>query len=249
MAEQERMRQEFIANASHELKTPTMAISAVVEALQAGAAEDNILRPQFLSSLEKLVVRLTSLLQDLLDITRLDSAGESVGHETINVPQLIRDAVEQVKAQAQRKKINISVQLPEDGAESEGLTGLSVLGNYLQLQRALINILTNAINYSPDQGSVTVIVEMAEHEQVQIKIQDTGPGIDPSDLPHIFERFYRADKARSRTSGGTGLGLAITREIIARHHGTIAVESTLGKGSLFTINLPVFLPAFAKVNE
>ncbi len=108
-----------------------------------------------------------------------------------------------------------------------------MLGNYLQLQRALINILTNAINYSPDQGSVSVVVEMAEHEQVQIKIQDTGPGIDPSDLPHIFERFYRADKARSRTSGGTGLGLAITREIIARHHGTIEVESTLGKGRHF----------------
>ncbi len=113
LAEQERMRQEFLANASHELKTPTMAISAVVEALQAGAAEDNTLRPQFLGSLEKLVARLTSLLQDLLDITRMEGGGESVGNETVNVNQLVRDAVEQVKTQAQRKKINLSVQLPE----------------------------------------------------------------------------------------------------------------------------------------
>ncbi len=249
LAEQERMRQEFIANASHELKTPTMAISAVVEALQAGASEDNALRGQFLNSLEKLVQRQTSLLQDLLDITRLDGSGEIVGHEPVNLQQLIRDAVEQVKVPAQRKKITLLVQLPEDTPEADGSPGLSVLGSYLQLQRALINILTNAINYTPEQGEVMVDVVMSEHEQVQIKIQDTGQGIDPSDLPRIFERFYRTDKARSRASGGTGLGLAITREIIARHHGTIEVESTLGKGSTFIVSLPVFLPAFAKVRD
>ncbi len=249
LAEQERMRQEFLANASHELKTPTMAISAVVEALQAGAAEDNTLRAQFLNSLEKLVHRQTSLLQDLLDITRLDGTPESVGHEPVNLQQLIRDAVDEIKPQAQRKKINLSMQLPEDSADNDESPGLSVLGNYLQLQRALINILTNAVNYTPEQGSVTVAVAMAEHEQVQIKIQDTGQGIDPADLPRIFDRFYRTDKARSRASGGTGLGLAITREIIARHHGTIEVDSVLGKGSTFIVSLPIFLPAFAKVKD
>lgn len=249
LAEQERMRQEFLANASHELKTPTMAISAVVEALQAGASEDNALRAQFLNSLEKLVQRQTSLLQDLLDITRLDGSSESIVHEPVNLQQLIRDAVDQIKPQAQRKKITLSVQLPEDGVDNEGSPGLSVLGSYLQLQRALINVLTNAINYTPEQGLVTVAVVMAAHEQVQIKIQDTGQGIDPSDLPRIFERFYRTDKARSRTSGGTGLGLAITREIIARHHGNIEVDSVIGKGSTFIISLPVFLPAFAKVKD
>ena len=245
LAEQERMRQEFLANASHELKTPTMAISAVVEALQAGAADDIALRGQFLNSLEKLVQRQTSLLQDLLDITRLDGSIETVSQEPLNLQQLIRDAVDQVKLQAQRKKITLTMQLPEEDAEGGGSLGLSVLGNYLQLQRALINILTNAINYTPEQGSVTVAVEVAQ-EQVQIKIQDTGQGIDPADIPRIFERFYRTDKARSRASGGTGLGLAITREIIARHHGTIEVDSVLGKGSTFIISLPIFMPAFSK---
>jgi len=249
LAEQERMRQEFLANASHELKTPTMAISAVVEALQAGAAEDNALRGQFLNSLEKLVQRQTSLLQDLLDITRLDGSSESVAHEPVNLQQLIRDAVDQVKPQAQRKKIALSIQLPEDFGDSDGNAGLSVLGNYLQLQRALINILTNAVNYTPEQGSVTVTVITVAHTQVQIKIQDTGQGIEPSDLPRIFERFYRTDKARSRSSGGTGLGLAITREIIARHHGTIEVDSVIGKGSTFIVSLPIFSPAFARVRE
>lgn len=250
LAEQERMRQDFLANASHELKTPTMAIGSVVEALRAGAAEDPIMRRQFLNSLEKLVERQFSLLQDLLDITRLDGRGDTAGqHETVNVQQLIQDTIDQVEDQAEKKKIKISVQWFIDNADGNKLAGISVLGNYLQLQRALINVLTNAINYNREEGLVKVTVEMAEHEQIQIKIEDSGLGIDPADLPHIFERFYRADKARSRTSGGTGLGLAITREIIARHHGTIAVDSALGKGSIFIINLPIFLPAFASVNQ
>ncbi len=250
LAEQERMRQEFLANASHELKTPTMAIGSVVEALRAGAAEDPIMRRQFLNSLEKLVERQSSLLQDLLDITRLDGRGDTDGqHEKVNVQQLIQDTIEQIKDQAEKKKIKISVQWLPEGLDGNKLAGMSVLGNYLQLQRALINVLTNAINYNREEGLIKITLAVSEHEQIQIKIEDTGPGIDPGDLPHIFERFYRADKARSRASGGTGLGLAITREIIARHHGTIAVDSTLGKGSVFIVNLPIFLPAFASVNQ
>ena len=249
LAEQERMRQDFLANASHELKTPTMAIGSVVEALQAGAAEDPVMRHQFLNSLEKLVERQSSLLQDLLDITRLDGRGDNVSHETVNVKQLIYDTSEQIKNQAEKKKIKLSIKWPTDDADANKLNGLSVLGNYLQLQRALINILTNAINYSSEEGLVTVTVEITEHEQIQIHIEDNGSGIDQSDLPHIFERFYRTDKARSRTSGGSGLGLAITREIIARHHGTITVESALGKGTTFTVSLPVFLPAFASIDK
>jgi signal transduction histidine kinase len=250
LAEQERMRQDFLANASHELKTPTMAIGSVVEALRAGAAEDPVMRRQFLNSLEKLVERQFSLLQDLLDITRLDGRGDTVGqHETVNVQQLILDTIEQVKDQSEKKKINVSMQWLIDNGDGNRMAGISVLGNYLQLQRALINILTNAINYNREDGLVKVSADLAEHDQIQLRIEDNGLGIDPSDLPHIFERFYRADKARSRTSGGTGLGLAITREIVARHHGTIKVESTLGKGSVFIINLPIFLPAFASVNQ
>jgi len=231
LREQERLRQEFIANASHELKTPTMAIGSVVAALQAGAAEDKKLRDQFLTSLEKLVERQTSLLRDLLDITRLDGGAERVFHEKVNITQVITDAVEQVRTQAYEKKIELTV-----GGNSDGLL---VFGNAIQLQRALVNILTNAINFTAPEGTVSVLTKSQDQDQVQIKIQDTGAGIDPLDLPHIFDRFYRADKARSRASGGTGLGLAITREIVARHHGTVEVESTIGKGSTFTVKLPV----------
>jgi len=109
------------------------------------------------------------------------------------------------------------------------------------LQRALVNILSNAVNYTPAEGSVIISSNYADEERMEIRIRDTGLGIDSSDLPHIFERFYRADKARTRAAGGTGLGLAITREIIARHHGTIKVDSTLGKGSTFAVFLPTKL--------
>lgn len=231
LREQERLRQEFIANASHELKTPTMAIGSVVEALQAGAGEDPVLRPQFLTSLERLVDRQTSLLRDLLDISRLDGGLEEDWHEDVNVMQIINDAVEQLRPQASKKEVDL--------VNAHGLSeGTLVRGNALQLQRAIVNIVTNAVNYTPANGTVSVSARLVDSDRVAIKVHDNGVGIDSADLPHIFERFYRADKARTRASGGTGLGLAITREIVARHHGTIEVESIFGKGSTFTIFLP-----------
>lgn len=234
LREQERLRQEFIANASHELKTPTMAIGSVVEALQAGAAEDPSLRKQFLESLERLVDRQASLLQDLLDITRLDSGPELTKGVDINVQQLINDAVEAVRPNAEKKQVALGVDSDLDGA--------IVTGSSIQLQRALVNILTNAINYTTVEGSVGVKAALDGVQEVEIKISDTGIGIDAGDLPHIFERFYRADKARSRASGGSGLGLAITQEIIIRHNGSVNVESEVGVGSTFIVRLPVKTP-------
>lgn len=231
LREEERLRQEFIANASHELKTPTMAIGSVVEALQAGAAEDPDLRKQFLQSLENLVDRQTSLLRDLLDITRLDAGITQDWQEEVKLSDILNDAMDQIRPQAQKKSTAIQDLVSADG--------LMVSGKSIQLQRAFVNLLTNAVNYTPGGGTVTVATKVLEPDIVEVTIQDNGPGIDPSDLPHIFERFYRADKARTRTGGGTGLGLAITREIIARHHGVVEVDSAPGKGSTFTVRLPV----------
>lgn len=231
LREEERLRQEFIANASHELKTPTMAIGSVVEALQAGAAEDPDLRKQFLHSLENLVDRQTSLLRDLLDITRLDAGITQDWQEEVKLSDILNDAIDQIRPQAQKKSTAIQDLVSADG--------LMVSGKSIQLQRAFVNLLTNAVNYTPGGGTVTIATRVLEPDIVEVTIQDNGPGIDPADLPHIFERFYRADKARTRTGGGTGLGLAITREIIARHHGVVEVDSAPGKGSTFTVRLPV----------
>lgn len=241
LREQERLRQEFIANASHELKTPTMAIGSVVEALQAGAAEDPKLRHQFLESLERLVDRQANLLQDLLDISRLDSGLDMSRKSDINVQQLISDAVEQVRPNAEKKQVEL-------GVDSD-LDGTIVSGNAIHLQRALVNILTNAINYTSKEGRVDVKANLDGAQELEIRISDTGIGIDADDVPHIFERFYRADKARSRSSGGSGLGLAITQEIIARHLGSVNVESEVGVGSTFIVRLPVkSLPPESKVD-
>lgn len=235
LREQERVRQEFISNASHELKTPVMAIGSVVEALQAGAAEDPKLRVQFLNSLERLVDRQSSLIQDLLDISKLDSGSETHWQDNVNITQVINDAVEQIRPQADKKELTISTQITLEGAAQEYM----VAGNTSQLQRAMLNILTNAVKYTPNGGSISILVKASGGEQLQVRIQDSGCGIDPEDIPHIFDRFYRADKARTRETGGTGLGLAIVREIIARHHGTVNLESVVGKGSTFIIQLPM----------
>jgi len=240
LREQERVRQEFISNASHELKTPTMAIGSVVEALQAGAAEDPKLRHQFLGSLERLVERQTSLIQDLLDISKLDSGLDANWQEEVSIVQLVSDVVEQLRPQADKKKLSLTTQITMDSASGNDLV---VLGNGSQLQRAVTNVLQNAINYTPTGGSVSVSAKPAGGDKLEIKIQDTGVGIDSSDLPHIFDRFYRADKARTRETGGTGLGLAIVREIVARHHGTMDVESQVGRGSTFIIQFPLRLYA------
>jgi signal transduction histidine kinase len=232
LREQERLRQEFIANASHELKTPTMAIGSVVEALQAGAVDDPKLRTQFLNSLERLVDRQSNLLQDLLDVSRLDGEMETQWVNDVELVQVIHDAVEQIRPQAEKKSVVLETTF--DGKD------VIVPGNALQLQRAIVNILTNAVNYTPESGTVHVSTHMLPSNMVSVKIADSGIGIEAADLPHIFERFYRADKSRTRAAatGGTGLGLAITQEIVNRHHGKIDVESTFGKGSTFTITLP-----------
>jgi len=231
LRDQERLRQEFIANASHELKTPTMAIGAVVEALQAGAANDPELRGQFLSSLERLVERQSSLIRDLLDISRLDGGLDRRWEDDVNLMQVIADAVEQIRPQAEKKQVSLANDTDTDG--------LVIPGNGIQLQRALVNLLTNAVNYTPADGNVLVCTRVTDADHVEVLIRDSGPGIDPTDLPHIFDRFYRGDKARTRVGGGTGLGLAITREIVARHHGSVEVDSAVGKGSTFTVRLPV----------
>ncbi|MBY0359359.1 MAG: cell wall metabolism sensor histidine kinase WalK [Candidatus Obscuribacterales bacterium] len=230
LREEEKLKHEFIANASHELKTPTMAISSVVEALQAGAAEDPELRQKFLVSLENLVERQASLLRDLLDIAQLDVSQKNQWQEDVNLAETLNEAIEQIRPQAEKKNIRLNIEMPD--------VAHIIVGNGIQLQRAFINLLTNAVNYTPANGEVNLGSNVLDHH-VELRIEDTGSGIDPKDLPHIFQRFYRADRARTRTSGGTGLGLAITREIIVRHQGRIEVQSTLGEGTTFSVWLPL----------
>jgi len=214
-----------------------MAIGSVVDAMLAGASEDPELRSKFLKSLEKLVDRQTLLIRDLLDISKLDSSTMDITdwqHE-VRLDHVLAEAVDQIRPQAQNKDIQLNVPA---WLESNGQHSFRLKGNGDQLQRAFINLLGNAVNYTPSGGRVTLTVEEPDSSRVQVIIQDTGAGIAAEDLPHIFERFYRGEKSRNREAGGSGLGLAITNEIIARHYGTIDVDSTIGRGSTFKVTLP-----------
>lgn len=233
LREQERLRQEFIANASHELKTPVMAIGSVVEALQAGAGEDPELRRKFLSSLENLADRQALLIKDLLDVAKLDAEKTSGWNEPVVLEEILLEVIDDVRPHAEKKGVLVRLECLAHN--------LITSGNAVQLHQALSNLLINAINYSPHGSFVKVelLPSLNEH-QAAIRFIDSGTGIDPLELPHIFERFYRGDKARTRASGGSGLGLAIAREIINRHQGGIEVSSEPGKGSVFTVWLPAY---------
>ena len=234
---QEKLRQEFIANASHELKTPTMAIGSVVEALLAGAKDDKNLKDEFINSLDKLVIRQTKLIQDLLDISQLDAETGIVWTDKVNISDLLHESIDHIKAQAEKKEIALNFI-----ANPSINRTLTVSGNYNHLLRAINNILANAVNYTGNGGKIDIEYQIdgeEESNELVIKIADTGVGIDAKDLPHIFDRFYRTDKARARASGGTGLGLAITYDIIKKHNGNITVESQIGSGTTFYLTLPL----------
>ena len=236
LALQEKIRQEFIANASHELKTPTMAISSVVEALISGAKNDKDLSDEFLNSLDKLVLRQGNLIQDLLDISQLDAETGQNWNQEIVIRELILESIDHFNNQAQKKSIELKCDIDSN------VDNYLIHGNYNHLLRAVNNLISNAINYSNDNTTIEIKLALIENNsKLAIMIIDSGCGIDENDLNHIFERFYRADKARSRSRGGTGLGLAITHDIISKHNGTINVESKIGVGSKFTLILPVIL--------
>lgn len=225
----ERMRKEFIANASHELRTPVTLISGCVETLNAGAAEDSSKRRQFLDVLEKNVKQLSNLIEDLLKLSTLDEEGRLHKEEKVDITRLVSEVIEQFSEFATKKGIYISPNM-----EKQPLT---VIGDSALLKQAIANLIDNAIKYTNPVGTVTVSVK-AVNGKVVTEVADTGIGIDKEHLPRIFERFYRVDKSRSRDLGGTGLGLSIVKHVVQAHGGEVSVQSEPGKGSKFTIILP-----------
>ncbi|MBW6467927.1 MAG: GHKL domain-containing protein, partial [Coriobacteriia bacterium] len=223
------VRRDFVANASHELKTPTAAIHLLAESA-ANAAEDGDtdVALSFALQIEQESARLSRLVSDLLDLSRLEStpAPDSI----VDVRQAIANTV-----------LGHGPSAAEGGLElitdTRAVTGVDVFAKAdpTDLAIALDNLLDNAINYT-EAGSVTVRVE-ADPEHVLIIVADTGPGIPEGDLPRIFERFYRVDRARSRRSGGTGLGLALVRHVVERSGGTVEVSSEVGSGTTFVVTL------------
>ena len=220
------VRRDFVANISHELKTPVGALSLLSEALEDAADVDEFRR--LTASMQREALRLAQIIDDLLDLSRLE-AEETPVRETVPVRAVVDQAVERVGTAADHQGIRLEV------AEID--PSLTVLGDRRQLVNALDNLLDNAVKYS-DQGAVVRVAAALEDGMVAVVVEDHGIGIPTRDIERIFERFYRVDRARARDTGGTGLGLSIVRHIAHNHGGEVHVASREGEGTTFTLTFP-----------
>ncbi len=221
------VRRDFVANVSHELKTPVGALALLSEAV-AGSADDPQAVRRFAARMQHESHRLTMMVQDLIALSRLQSHDPLRGAKVVNVDDVVAEAVDATHLEAEAREIRLEVR---------GQHGLATLGDEEQLFTALRNLIANAINYSPDHTRITIGVNLVG-TTVEISVADQGIGIPERDLERIFERFYRVDPARSRATGGTGLGLSIVKHVAANHGGEVRVWSSEGAGSTFTLRLP-----------
>ncbi len=222
------LQRDFIANASHELRTPAAAIHATVETLLDGAKDDPAARDHFIAALARESERLTALTTNLLDLSRIEAASGSPQATRLDLPAVLADVLELARPALESRKLALETAVPAD---------LQVSADRVQLTQILTNLVDNAVKYTPDGGTIRVEGRL-EDGCVVVAVSDTGIGIAPADQERIFERFYRVDKARSRALGGTGLGLAIAREAAEAHGGSLTVAREPGKGSTFTLKLP-----------
>lgn len=224
----ETLRKEFVANASHELRTPISVIQAAVETLKDGAWRDEARAPEFLAAVERNVLRLGAIVQDLLELARLEAPGQTVQARRLEAAAVLGRLADSFLPLAEKKRQTLRL-------ESAGLSTFEADPELLD--RALGNLVDNAIKYTPEGGRVTVRAA-AEGEEAVFSVEDTGIGIAEEHLPRVFERFYRVDKSRSRELGGTGLGLSIVKHVAQLHGGKVEARSRPGQGSTFTLRLP-----------
>jgi two-component system sensor histidine kinase SenX3 len=223
----EDVRRDFVANVSHELKTPVGALSLLAEALQE-ASEDPAAVRRFAVSAQQEAHRLGRLVQELIDLSRLQGGEALPAPDRVRVEQVVNEALDRTRTAALAHGITLTC---------VGDPSLELVGSDAQIVTALVNLLDNAVNYSADGTTVMVRTALVDG-QVEISVSDQGVGIAEKDLERVFERFYRADPARSRSTGGTGLGLAIVKHVANNHGGTVSVSSVEGLGATFTLRLP-----------
>ncbi|MBO0726635.1 MAG: PAS domain-containing protein [Blastocatellia bacterium] len=232
----ERVRQEFISNVSHELRTPLAAITAYAETLLDGGIDDAENSLRFLHTIQRNAERMKALVNDISELSAIESGAVSLAIERTPLRQVIGDVFNGLSHRAAKHGVTLRNQVAED---------FYVDADHRRLEQILINLVDNAIKFNHPGGAVTVLAVDSEGSQT-IKVSDTGPGIPPEHLPRVFERFYRVDKARSREAGGTGLGLAIVKHLALAHGGEAYVASEVGVGSEFSIKLPrrgAFIPS------
>ena len=224
------MRTEFVANVSHELKTPLASLLGYIETLQGPAREDAEAQARFLGIMDEQARRMARLVDDLLSLSRIEMAEHSRPTERVSVDGLLNEVARLLEPQAAMRKVNIALEVAEDLAP--------LTADRDQLAEVFENLIGNAIRYGREGGEVRVTARQEPAGYVTVSVEDEGEGIPAEHIPRLTERFYRVDAARSRERGGTGLGLAIVKHIVSRHRGRLAIESEPGRGSRFSVIVP-----------
>jgi two-component system phosphate regulon sensor histidine kinase PhoR len=225
----EGVRQEFVGNVSHELRTPLSLIKSAAETLLDGAKEDPAALTRFLQIIDKHANRLALLIDDLLLLSTLDSGGLRLNRQPLSFRTTVQDAIDDLQTRALVRDVTLENLVP---------AGLVVLADNDRMRQVISNLVDNAIKYGRARGKTSVSGAQLPDGRIEITVADDGPGIPKEAQERIFERFYRVDKARSREQGGTGLGLAIVKHVVQAHSGEVRIESELGSGSRFILNLP-----------
>jgi two-component system phosphate regulon sensor histidine kinase PhoR len=234
----EKVRKDFVANVSHELRTPITAIRGYAETLQAGALNDPENAPKMVDIIHRQSERLSELVEDLLELSRLESRQIQLAEQPVDVTEAAQRALEAVRPKARVRGTQLELQIP---------AGTRVLGDRRAVEQILLNLVDNAVKYTRPNGHVWVSAGLVA-DAVELRVRDDGPGIEPKHLPRIFERFYRVDKGRSRDMGGTGLGLSIVKHLATAMKGDVRVESGPRGGATFFVQLPP-APASASATE
>ena len=225
----ERVRSDFVANVSHELKTPLTSIKGFVETLLEGAIDDKENNREFLRVIQEHTHRLENLINDLLDLASLEERGIVLNTQEFNIKELVDKVLADFEGQLKNKEIEAGNELPGN---------LIVKADKDRIEQVFTNLINNAVKFNRPKGAIKIYAEETADSKIKFTVKDTGFGIPVKDIPRIFERFYRVDKARSRGLGGTGLGLSIVKHIIELHKGSVGVESAEGRGSEFFFILP-----------
>ncbi len=237
----EQMRADFVANASHELRTPLAALLGFIETLQGPAKSDAAAREKFLAIMQQQAARMARLIDDLLSLSRIELNAHVAPNTPLALQPIVRQVLDGLMPLARERDVQIKLDLPGEP--------MVVLGEHDELIRALENLIENALKYGSSGKRVDVsLVRRQSHAgagEARLTVRDFGPGIAPEHLPRLTERFYRVDVADSRSQGGTGLGLALVKHVLNRHGGKLSIESTLGAGASFTMQLPLHTGAIA----
>jgi two-component system phosphate regulon sensor histidine kinase PhoR len=225
----ESLRRDFVANASHELRTPIAAVRSATETLRNGALSDGIAAARFLDIIERNSVRLQNLVEDMLELSKLESNEFALKREHVELERVVPLVLALFRERAEKKGVRLTADLAASLPEIEG--------DARALEHVLSNLVDNAVKYCPAGASIVVRATEVDG-RVRLVVTDTGPGIAAEHLPRVFERFYRVDAGRSRDLGGTGLGLSIVKHMVEAMRGRVSVESGVGGGSTFTVSLP-----------